>query len=131
MIRIGLILASLTFLTFGQDNYYQKPSERNSFLVANNAWVSLPKGAIVHTPETHSKYIKVKPEGSRTNFTKFINQNRSWITLMEVDKDILLGNKKLSDEKIDSIKESPHMIILTHNRKPISTSINILVKSKK
>lgn len=80
----------------------------------------IPKRAVLHLPEGLRGAIGL-PSGVRlVSWAEFYRSNRNWIRTIEVTRDQAEGFVQMSEEAVESFKESRHLIVATYQTGPIS-----------
>lgn len=80
----------------------------------------VPKRAVLHLPADLRGSVGM-PEGVQLiSWGDFYKMNRNWIRTLEVTRAQAEGDAALSEEMVESFKESRHLIVATYQTGPIS-----------
>lgn len=80
----------------------------------------VPKRAVLHLPADLRGSVGL-PEGVQLiSWAEFFKMNRNWIRTLEVTRAQAEGEIALSEETVESFKESRHLIVATYQTGPIS-----------
>jgi len=100
-------------------------AERNivseSDILCFNGFATLvPKSAVIHVPETLKGRMELLPGAKIVTWLDFIQQNRGWITSLEVTLSEATGETPFSEERSQWIADNGKIIVATLQGGPIS-----------
>lgn len=93
-----------------------------SDIISFNGLATLvPKRAILNLPPKMADRINKMPTGSRIQgWLAFYQQNRGWITTVEVSRRQAEGNDPLAEELAERVRKSSNLVVATYMGGPIS-----------
>lgn len=85
-------------------------------------WTLVPRGSVLHLPDTHKDKIDARPVGNLVPWKKFLTLNRAWISAEEISLRQAEGVKKLDERRTAFWPKQSKLIIAVHQGGPISVS---------
>lgn len=86
-------------------------------------WTLVPKGAIVHLPESLQSRVNVRPVGTLLPWADFLRKNRTWLVSSEVTFDEAAGNQAIPAERAARWESEEKIVVAVHSQGPISVRI--------
>jgi len=86
-------------------------------------WTLVPKGAVLHIPDTHQGRFNVRPVGNLLSWHDFLVRNRAWISGEEVNMRQAEGIQSIDSRRVDYWGKQSKVIVAVHLGGPISVSI--------
>jgi hypothetical protein len=80
----------------------------------------VPKRAILNLPPKMADRLKFQPGCKLMGWAEFYENNRGWITTVEVSRVQAEGNKALPEEIVTRIGKSANLVVATYQAGPIS-----------
>jgi len=80
----------------------------------------VPKSAVIHVPDALKERMEMVPGSKIVTWTQFIQQNRGWITSLEVKLTEATGETPFSEERAEWIAENGKIIVATLQGGPVS-----------
>lgn len=80
----------------------------------------VPKRAVLHLPDDLRGAVGLPQGVQLISWAQFYKLNRNWIRTLEVTRAQAEGDAPLSEEVVESFKESRHLIVATYQTGPIS-----------
>ena len=99
---------------------------QSTILSSKGKWTFLPKGSILNMPKNLERYSVSGKSGDYLPFNKFLKFNRGWLSTYEATNREIFGEDALTKSALKSIEKSKFVVVLTQNKNPVSTSIDIL-----
>ncbi|MDP0492466.1 MAG: hypothetical protein Q7Q71_15575 [Verrucomicrobiota bacterium JB023] len=95
-------------------------TERSVIISDGRSWTLVPKGAIIHLPESLKNRVNAAKSGQLRKFPDFFRINRGWVAVHEVTMEQAIGEKAISQEVMDSFKYQDRIVIATRSFCPIT-----------
>ncbi|MEO7097744.1 MAG: hypothetical protein ABI162_00150 [Luteolibacter sp.] len=93
----------------------------DSDIISFNGLVTLvPKRAILNIPAKMADRLKLQPGAKLLGWAAFYEQNRGWITTVEVTRAQAEGNKPFDEMLATRIGKSTNLVVATYQGGPIS-----------
>jgi hypothetical protein len=86
-------------------------------------WTLVPKGAVLHIPESLANRINVRPVGTLLSWQDFMTRNRNWIAGEEVSMRQAEGVQPIDARRIAYWPKQSKAIVAVHLGGPISVTI--------
>lgn len=94
---------------------------KDSTILCYRGFLTLvPKRAVLHLPEELKDRFEVKPNIVVKPWTEFYALNRGWIRTIEVTRAQAMGEEAMSEDTVETYRESKAAIIATYKGGPIS-----------
>ena len=94
--------------------------ERSEFLSFRGLITLVPKGAVLHVPESYRSRVGKAPGGKIVTWPEFLRLNRGWIGTLEVSRQQAEAEQPLSEETIEALNENPRLVVATLSGGPIT-----------
>lgn len=83
-------------------------------------WTLVPKGAVIHLPESMKARVDQKPVGHMLPWRDFLTKNRNWIATTEVSFDQAAGHQPIPTDRTGLQARQDRIVVATHQAGPIS-----------
>lgn len=93
---------------------------QSDILCYNGLATLVPKRAILASPAAHQERLAFKPGSKIVSWGDFYQQNRNWITTVEVSRIQAEGKQALAEETSKRIEKSRNLVVATYQGGPIS-----------
>jgi hypothetical protein len=94
--------------------------KQSDVLCYNGLATFVPKRAILATPPNIKERIGIQEGVQIVSWLEFLQQNRGWISTLEVDRQQAEGTKPFPEETTKHIAKSTNLIVATYKGGPIS-----------
>lgn len=85
-------------------------------------WTLIPKGAVLHVPQSRAANVGAKPVGILLPWIEFLRKNTAWISTHETSFEQASGEVPLPQAKTDFWPKQDRVIIAVHQGGPISVA---------
>ncbi|MGC4016050.1 MAG: hypothetical protein QM755_16210 [Luteolibacter sp.] len=94
--------------------------ETSQILAANGQWTLVPKGALMHVPDSLKNYVTTSPTGTLVPLQEFLGANRQWLTNEEVSIAQAAGQEDLKPDTRKFWTGLNKIVIATHQGGAVS-----------
>ena len=94
--------------------------KRSDFLSFNGLSTLVPKGSILHLPESYRRRLKAESGAKIVTWSEFFRRNRGWVTNLEVTRDQAEGTKPFPEATLKTLEKNPRVVVATLAGGPIS-----------
>lgn len=104
--------------------------ESSDFLCFSGAATLVPKGAILHVPESMKSRVAFAPGSAIVTWSQFSAENRGWIKTVELTLEQVTGKAPLPETLVDSMEKSRQVMIATVQGGPITVPASQIEAAK-
>ncbi|MGJ8632512.1 MAG: hypothetical protein ACSHX7_01210 [Luteolibacter sp.] len=98
----------------------RKPLEASTILSAYGYWTFVPKGSVIHIPDSLKGNIASAPQGQLVLFPEFLAKNIAWLTTRELKMDEIVGDTPIKDDIRKAMATSGRIVVATLSGSPVT-----------
>lgn len=93
---------------------------RSQFLAFRGNWTMVPKGAVLHVPDTFKERVVARPKGELISWQEFYRKNRGWLQAQPVRLSDAKGDTPLAPSLFESFTRHGRVVVAVLHNGPIS-----------
>lgn len=96
---------------------------KQSLIISDGTnWTLVPRGAVLHTPDSHTARVNAPPVGNLVSWQEFLNMNHAWIAGEEISLRQAEGADTLDPRRIAYWPKQSKVIVAVHRGGPVSVN---------
>ena len=94
--------------------------KRSTILAYRQSWTIVPKDSVLHVPKHLSSRVNGKRKGKLVTWKKFLEMNRGWLQLQNVNISQARGEAAMAEESVKVYQSSGRIVVAVCHKGPIS-----------